>query len=147
MRVEGRIEHVGKVLRPAVLQPVVGLPGERHAEIDIGRDGERRVIRDRFVGPGAERVEAPAREPRGRRRPPRRFAAVLLETSLGIGDALGAANLVLVEAHRVHALRQEAAAIGIDQPKNAAALAGAEKSGRLEPAVGMAAPTGSRNVT
>jgi hypothetical protein len=48
---------------------------------------------------------------------------------------------ILIESHRIDALRQKAAAIGVDEPEYAVALADSEESTRPETAVGDSAPS------
>ncbi len=116
VRLEVRVEHIGKCL--------LALPAERHGKIDVRRHRERRRPGgcDRLVRPGAERVDAPARQPRVDGFAPGIEAAVFAPARVRVRDALGVLDFVLVEVDGVDALRQEAAAVGVDQPERAVAL-------------------------
>ena len=145
---EGRVERVGKLLPRRLPVQVVLRPRERHAEVEVRRNRQHRSsVGDRLVRPRAERIEAPARKPLRHRGAPAIDAAVFAPAGLRIGDALGALNLVLVEAYGVDALRQEAPAVGIDQPECAVVAVDAESPARPRPAVGHAAPSRPFNGT
>jgi hypothetical protein len=51
--------------------------------------------------------------------------------------------VVLIEADRIHALGQEAAAVGIDKPEHAIALVNTEKAASAEAVIGDSTPFGS----
>ena len=74
MNVEFRIEDVGEILFAArsgcrsFFCQANDMPRSR---LGVTASGEGPAARNRFVGPGAERVEAPAREPAGDRHSPR----------------------------------------------------------------------------
>jgi hypothetical protein len=66
----------------------------------------------------------------------------IIAARFGVGNAFTVLNFVLIEPYRVDAFRQEAAAVGVDQPEHAIALADSKESCRPELAVGNAAPSG-----
>jgi hypothetical protein len=81
----------------------VVLLSERHSEIEIRRHGKRDRSRgrDRFIGPGTERVEPPARELSSNRRAPCVFAAIFPPARFRVRNSLAVLNLVLVEPDQV----------------------------------------------
>ena len=132
------IEHVGKdLVAPVAL--------ERGAEFGGGRGRQqlRACTGDEFIRPAAERVEFPARQPVCRRRAPDVLAAVFLPARVGVGHAIGIADVVLIEADSVHALGKKAAAVGIDQPEHAVALVNAKETASAEAVIGDSTPFGS----
>jgi hypothetical protein len=133
-----RGQHIGKGL-VAPVQPEGGTEcgGGR------GRKQRRSGTGDKFIGPAAERIEFPACEPTSNRRAPDMLAAILLPTGVGVRHAIGVANVILIEADRIHALGQEAAAVGIDKPEHAVALVNTEKPASAEAVIGDSTPFGS----
>ena len=118
------VEYVGKFLLISDRGPFVLPPRERHAEIKIRRDSKRRrpSTCDRLVGPGAERIETPTREPGGRGGPPCIPATVFARAGFRIGNTITALYAFLIEPYGVHTLGQKAASGRVDQPENSVAF-------------------------
>ena len=66
-----------------------------------------------------------------------------LATAARVRHAIGIADVILIEADRIHALGQEAAAIGIDKPEHAVALVNTEKAASAEAVIGDSTPSRS----
>ena len=62
--------------------------------------------------------------------PPGGLATVFTRAGFGVGDARSVPNMILIETDRVHALRQKAATVRIDEPENSVVLRDAEISVR-----------------
>src|SRR5271169_2203481 len=107
MAIEVLVEHVGKFLPVSDRGLFVLPPRERHSEIKVRRDSKRRRpgTCDRLVGPGAERIETPPREPPGRGGAPCILVTVFALAGFRIGNAVATLDAVLFEPHRIHSLR------------------------------------------
>ena len=124
MAIEVLVKHVRKFLPVSDHGLFVLPPRERHAEIKVRRDSKRRrpSTCDRLVGPGAERIETPTREPGGRGGAPCVPAPVFARAGFRIGNAITALYVFLIEPHGIHSLRQKVAPGRVDQPENSVAF-------------------------
>ena len=112
--------------------PALLLRAKRISDVYIRGDRKRRRPRigDLIVRPGAKRVETPGAQTLCGGRAPRLPAAVLLLAGFAIGEAIGVLNAIMVEVHRIDALRQKESTVRIDEPPDPLDLLDTEVAAR-----------------